>query len=142
FYLPSSASASTTMFAFPSSGAFVLGDQSAAVGTSVTFWAAQWWKLNDLSGGAAPASFKGFASTLSSEPPACGTTWTTSPGARSSPPGMIPSFMGVLVTSSVSKSGPDSSGTVSKIVVVRTDAGYGPEPGSPGTGTVVATLCH
>src|SRR5262249_18810791 len=49
FYLPSSASASTMMFAFLSSGAFVLGDQSAAVATSDTFWGAEWRKLNSLS---------------------------------------------------------------------------------------------
>jgi hypothetical protein len=28
-----------------------------------------------------------------------------------------------------------------KIVVVLTDAGYGPSPGHPGTGRIVATYC-
>jgi hypothetical protein len=43
---------------------FVVGDQSAGaptVGTSVQFWGAQWAKVNKLSGGPAPASFKGYA---------------------------------------------------------------------------------
>ena len=31
------------------------------VGNTVMFWGAQWWKNNHLSGGTAPASFKGFA---------------------------------------------------------------------------------
>ncbi len=33
------------------------------------------------------------------------------------------------------------SGDVSKIVIVKTNAGYGPSPGQTGTGTVVAKLC-
>ena len=40
---------------FSSTGSFVIGDQSANVGSTVTFWGAQWWKDNDLSGGTAPA---------------------------------------------------------------------------------------
>jgi len=50
--------------------------------------------------------------------------------------------MGVLVSPSASKSGPTISGGVLRIVVVRTDPGYGPDPGSAGTGTVVATFCQ
>src|SRR5262249_12754137 len=113
-------------------------------GTSQEFWGAQWSMLNGLSGGDAPASFKGFAQALSSEPPKCGITftWTTSPGNSSTPPTTIPSYMGVLVTPSVTKSGPTISGSDTKIVVVRTDPGYGPEPSTPGTGTVVATFCQ
>ena len=49
--------------------------------------------------------------------------------------------MGVVVTSSVSKSGSQVAGDIVRIVVVRTDAGYAPKPGHPGTGTVVATYC-
>jgi len=49
-------------------GMFVVGDLTvgpiaSSAGTSVTFWGAQWWKLNSLSGGAAPAAFKGFEDT-------------------------------------------------------------------------------
>jgi photosystem II stability/assembly factor-like uncharacterized protein len=141
FYLPSSASASTTVFAFLVNGAFVIGDGNAAVGASVEFWGAQWSKLNSLSGGSAPASFKGFASTLSAEPPHCGISWTTQPGDSSAPPATIPTYMGVLVASSVSKSGSEISGDAPSIVVVKVDPGYAPEPGSPGTGTVVAKVC-
>jgi len=31
-----------------------------------------WWKQNNLSGGSVSSSFKGFAETLSTNPPACG----------------------------------------------------------------------
>jgi photosystem II stability/assembly factor-like uncharacterized protein len=142
FYLPSSASASTIMFAFLTSGGFVLGDLSTEVGNRVEFWGADWGQANSLSGGAAPASFKGFGSTLSSQPPACGITWTSRPGNSSDPPDTIPSYMGVLVGPSITKSGPAISGGVTQIVVVQTDPGYAPNPGHLGTGTIVAQFCH
>src|SRR5271166_5359799 len=77
-------------------GSFVIGDGNAAVGSSVTFWGAQWWKDNSLSGGLAPASFKGFADSAS-EPPACGETWTSRPGDSSQPPpGPLPELIDVI----------------------------------------------
>jgi hypothetical protein len=141
FYLPSSDSASTVSFAFPAHGAFVIGDGNAATGTAVTFWGAQWWKANTLSGGSAPASFKGFAASTSSSPPACGGTWTTGPGNSSDPPSSVPSYMGVIVSSSIGKSGSSISGDTPSIVVVHTDGGYAANPGHAGTGTVVAKVC-
>ena len=141
-YRPASASGKTVVFAFLASGAFVIGDQSAQMGANVTFWGAKWSKVNKLSGGAAPASFKGFAATLSAEPPKCGITWTTGPGSSSNPPATVPAYMGVLVSSKVTKSGPKISGDAKSIVVVKTDPGYAPNPGHAGTGTVVAEFCH
>ena len=121
-------------------GNFVIGDNNAAVGTSVTFWGDQWWKLNSLTGGAAPASFEGFAKS----PPTatCGTDWTTSPGNSAPPPlGPLPSFMGVIVASSISQSGSTISGNTVHMVIVQTNPGYAPNPGHAGTGTVVAQIC-
>jgi len=141
-FRPASASAKTILFAFLASGAFVVGDQSAQMGAKVTFWGAKWSKVNKLSGGTAPASFKGFAVTLSAEPPKCGITWTTGPGSSSNPPATVPTYMGVLVSSKVTKSGSKISGDAKSIVVVKTDPGYAPNPGHAGTGTVVAEFCH
>jgi hypothetical protein len=141
-YRPASASANTFLFAFLTSGAFAVGDQSAQMGAKVTFWGAKWSQDNNLSGGPAPASFKGFASTLSVEPPKCGLTWTTGPGASSNPPASVPAYMGVLASTKVTKSGPTISGEAKSIVVVKTDPGYAPNPGHAGTGTVVAVFCH
>jgi hypothetical protein len=94
-----------------------------------------------LSGGPAPDAFKGFAANTS-EPPACGSAWTTDPGNSSQPPaGTLPSYMGVVVSTRVSMSGSTFSGDVSRIIVVTPNAGYDPNPGHPGTGTVVATYC-
>jgi hypothetical protein len=49
--------------------------------------------------------------------------------------------MAVAVSKSVAKSKSTISGTVDRLVVVKTDPGYGPDPGSPGTGQIVGTIC-
>ena len=112
---------------------------------AVTWWGAQWWKQNNLSGGTGPAAFKGFAAQITlpttSPPVGCGSTWTTGPGNSSAPVGSVPSYMGVVVASSASKSGSTISGNSTSIVVVKVDPGYAPNPGSPGTGTIVTKFC-
>ena len=129
------------VFAGIAGGTFVIGDGNAAVGTAVTFWGAQWWKRNDLSGGSAPAAFKGFENAPASLP-ACGATWSTEPGNSPPPPaGPLPAFMAVIVSGSISKSGSTISGDVVHEVIVRTNPGYAPDPGHAGTGTVVASIC-
>ncbi len=138
-YLPSSNSASTILFAFPTQGAFVLGNRTAS--GAVEFWGDNWATANMLSGGPASDAFKGFAANTS-EPPTCGSAWTTDPGNSSQPPaGTLPSYMGVVVSTRVSQSGSIISGDVSQILVVTPNAGYGPDPSQHGTGTVVATYC-
>ena len=127
FYLPSSDTAKTaTVFSFPSRGAFVLGDRTVATATAattVTWWADTWAGLNSLTGGGAPSSFKGFAGTAplptSTPPAACGGNWTTGPGASPPPTSGVPSYMGVLVAGSVTKSGSTIFGNTRKIVVVK-----------------------
>ncbi len=149
FYRPSSDTGKTAIvFAFPSRGAFVLGDNTVAVAgpaTTVTWWSNSWAGLDSLSGGLAPAAFKGFAGKVSlptSTPPAaCGGLWTTRPGDSEPPVSGVPSYMGVIAASSVTKSGSTISGDTVKIVVVLTNPGYAPDPGHPGTGTIVATFC-
>jgi kumamolisin len=149
YYLGDSDSTTVTVFAFPSRGGFTLGDLTVAgagPSTSVTWWSDSWWSLNSLTGGIAPLSFKGFAGTVTTLPttsPAnvCGTSFQTLPGNSPPPVSGVPSYMGVLVASSVTKSGNVVNGSWGKIVVVKTDPGYQPSPGHPGTGTIVATFC-
>jgi uncharacterized repeat protein (TIGR01451 family) len=121
-------------------GNFVIGDGNDATGTSVTFWGAQWSKLNDLSGGKAPSAFKGWENS-----PAvvtCGTDWTTKPGNSPPPPAApLPSVIAVIVSSSIDKSGSTISGDTAHLVVVRTNPGYAPNPGHAGTGTVLGQIC-
>lgn len=147
YYLPSSATSTAIVFAFPAAGDFVLGDLSVAAAgptTPLTWWGSEWSSANSFSGGPAPTAMKGFADGLApSSPPACGGTWTSRSG--NSPPPIvaagIPSYMGVLVSPSVTKQGATLFGSVAKIVVIKTAAGYAPNPGHAGTGTVVATYC-
>jgi large repetitive protein len=139
YYLASADTSKTAIvFAFPARGAFLIGDRRSA---AVTFWGDQWSSVNLLSRGSPPSSFKGFADTLGSTPPACGDTWSTGPGNSSSPVSTLPAYMGTLVTSSAQKAGSTISGIVVSIVVVETGAGYAADPGHAGTGTVVATYC-
>ncbi len=143
YYLPSSdTSHQVIVFAFPSRGAFLLGDATvAAHPAKVTFWGAQWAGQNALTGGDAPSSFKGFADNPGSTPPSCGAAWTTSPGNSSSPVASLPAYMGTAVSSSITKHGSTIGGVITKIVVVVTDPGYASNPGHAGTGTIVATYC-
>lgn len=138
-YLPSSDSTPVLVYALaPGGGSFVVGDKSAS--GAVTFWGAQWSKLNTLSGGAAPNAFKGFA--LNPSAAKCGVPWSTDPGNSSPPPvGPLPAYMAVIVTSKATQSGSQISGNTVAIVIVKTDSGYTNDPGHAGTGTVVATLC-
>jgi hypothetical protein len=123
-------------------GMFSIGDQNAAVGSSVTFWGAKWWKLNALSGGTAPAAFKGWVNEISRDRAGCPRTWTTDPGNSSEPPeGPLPGLIEVLVPSTVTKAGRVISGDSTEVVLVRTEPGYAANPGHAGTGEVVAVLC-
>jgi hypothetical protein len=119
-------------------GAFVIGNNNATVGKSVTFYEAErWTKFNSLSGGPAPASFKGFAES-SASPPTCGEKWTSKPGTASAPPATVPEFMEVVAASKITKSGSTISGNAVELVVVKTSPGYSPE--AKGTGKVVAVV--
>lgn len=138
----STADAQTRVLIFGTTrgGSFVIGNGNAAISTPVTFWGAQWWKLNKLSGGAGPSAFIGFEDSPAL--PACGRSWTTDPGNSTPPPaGPLPAYMAVIVSSAISQSGSVITGDTPEIVVVRTNAGYAPDSGHAGTGTVVARVC-
>jgi hypothetical protein len=136
YYLPSSASEAVIVFAFLNSGSMVIGNLD---GTAVAYWGANWANSNALSGGPAPNAFKGFASAA---PQVCAGGWTSNPGDSSVPPATVPSYMGVLVSTAVGQSGSAIAGDAFRIVVVQTNAGYAPDPGHAGTGTVIAEFCH
>jgi hypothetical protein len=129
------------IFAFaPGGGSFVIGDRNNAIGTTVTFWGAQWSKQNSLTGGAAPPAFKGFA--RNPKTPSCGAGWSTNPGNSAHPPAPpLPAFMGVIASSSIAKSGSRISGNTPHIVVLQTNPGYDANPGHAGTGKVVGQFC-
>lgn len=119
-------------------GAFVIGNNNATLGNAVNFWGSQWEKTNSMTGGPSNASFKGFA--ISPNPPTVGATFTSAPGNSAPPPAAVPEYLGVIVTSKVTKSGSNITGTIVKLVVVKVAPGYAGSPGYPGNGTIVAIL--
>ena len=114
----------------------MISDTNATMGKAVTFWGAQWQKINIPSGGHSNASFKGFAMTPAV--PTVGATFTSAPGNSVPQPSSVPQYIGIIVTSKVTKSGSNITGTIVKLVVVKVDAGYVADPGHAGTGTIVA----
>jgi hypothetical protein len=121
-------------------GNFVIGSKAATMGGTVTFWGAQWWKLNPLGSGLGPASFKGFESSPAIA--ACGKTWTAKTGnSTPPPPGPLPAFIPVIVSSKVTQSGSVISGNTVHVDLVKVNPGYAPNPGHAGTGTIVSQVC-
>jgi hypothetical protein len=49
--------------------------------------------------------------------------------------------MAVIVSSSVNQNSSVVSGNIQRIIIVKTNPGYGSNPGHEGTGQVVAVLC-
>jgi hypothetical protein len=129
-------------FATGTGGSFTISDKAVANG-SVTFWGSQWDKVNVFSSGLnANSSYKGFIEPNAAKTaPACGGSWTSGTGNSTNPPSTIPAYMAVVVASKVTKSGSTFSGDVKKVVVVKTDAGYDANPGHPGTGKIVGSVC-
>jgi hypothetical protein len=124
-YDAASTSGPVLFYRLPVGGTFAVGDRSA-IG-EVTFWGTSWWLVNALSGGPAPASFKGFVHPL-------GNWWTASPGFGHVPT-TVPEWMGVIVTSAVTKDAAEITGNKTRLVVVHVDT-Y--DPALVGRGTVVA----
>lgn len=131
-----------TPYGWATGGGFVIGDLvSNAGGSSIYFWGSQWLQNNPMSvgGGTGTNSFKGFENGFGT--PVCGGTWMSQPGNSTPPPAVVPANMALIVSSYVTKSGNVLSGNVNRIVIVKTDPGYGPAPGHTGTGKVIAVLC-
>ena len=125
-YEAASTSTPVLLYRLPTGGVFAVGDRSA--NGPVTFWSPSWWLANTLSGGAAPASFKGFLQPSSSG-------WTAAPGFGSVP-ATVPEWMGVLTTKSVTKDGAVITGDATHMIVVHVDA-Y--DPALVGRGTAVGS---
>jgi len=126
-------------------GTFVIGDVApgATLHATADFWGSQWWKDNVWSGGVNPgvASLKGYLDAVDL-PANCGGQWSTRPGNSSKPPATIPEYMAVVISSTITKSGPTIAGDVVAEVIVKTSPGYGPAPGHDGFGEIVAIRCH
>ena len=71
----------------------------------------------------------------------CGGTWTTGPGNSPHPPVSVDGTIPVIISSAITKNGDTISGNIVGFGTVATNPGYGPNPGHPGTGTIVASSC-
>ena len=139
YFASAAAAASQLIYGYPAGGGtFVIGNNNAVIGNTVNFWGSQWASNNSLTDGSASASFKGFATGAT--PLTVGGTFAASPGNSGPAPAAVPEYIAVIVTSHVTKSGSNISGTIVKLVVVHVNPGYGANPGTPGTGTIVAIL--
>jgi len=117
--------ADVLLYRLPAGGTFAVGDGSAT--GPVTFWSPSWGLLNTLSGGPAPASFKGFTQQTANG-------WTALPGLTHVP-ATVPEWMGVIVTHTATKAGHLITGDKTRMVIVHVDT-Y--DPAVVGHGTVAA----
>jgi RHS repeat-associated protein len=125
-----------------------------AIGQRVNFWGSQW--AQQVTGGdyATNPSFKGYVTPKSTPISLCEPTthttgtplldancWTSKPG-NSSPPATIGTYIGAIVSTSLAKSGSTIYGNIAATVVLQVDPSspYGPDPGHPGYGTIVAVI--
>jgi len=128
-------------------GAFVIGDPHTQPGETVTFWSGYWVLWNGLSGGGWPIGFSGFATSIPNNPPQCGDSWTSGlPGLFSKAPATVPELMYVIVSNSIASNWNWTSpsmyqGNTKKVLLVRTNPGYGPDWSHTGTATIVAQIC-
>jgi RHS repeat-associated protein len=119
------------------------------LGERVNFWGAQWESQVRQGDYAAKSSFKGLAdpvdqihvcqpqATTKTLTPAC---WVSKGGQSWPPPVSVPAFIEVIVSTAVAKQGNDIYGNIAAAAVVKIEAGYGPVPGQPGYGTIVAVI--
>ena len=138
---------------FQTSSFVIWGGNAAplAIGQDVNFWGHSW--ADQVAGGdyAANPSFKGFAnqtgayarceagSHASSAPVLDQGCWSTK-GGNSFPPASLPTYIGVLVSTAVGKSGSVIFGNIAGLAVLQVDAtpAYSNNPGHPGYGHLVA----
>ena len=150
YYEPSSASANVIVFAFPTKGAFVLGDRSVSAATpttSLTWWSDTWYAKNSLSGGVAPDCVQGvrrFGDVPADDQPGQQLRHHV-PHPDGQQPAADQRGARLHGRDRGVEGGQGQAGNVTgvwgKVVVVKTDAGYSPSPGHPGTGKIVATFC-
>jgi hypothetical protein len=106
----------------------------------VTYYGGEWRKANSLSATSnPPAAFKGLATKLAADPAPAGTLWSAPSGDSADLPATVPSYMAVIVSSRVAKSGSKVTGDVVRLAVVRTNADYVPGT-ARATGELVAML--
>jgi hypothetical protein len=141
YYKPSSA-ASQTIYVFQPSQFVIWGGNSPNIsdavkaGQTYVFWGAKW--ADQVTGGdyEANASFKGYASNVSSN------NWTASPGNSSNPPTSVAKYISVLVSTHISTAVSSITGNIAQVVILKVDNPdtYKPNPDYSGSGTLITVV--
>lgn len=149
YYEPAFRTVAVTIYL--STSFVVWGGNNAGLklGDRVNFWGAQ-WESQVLQGDfKANSSFKGFADPIEQihvcQPAATShtltpTCWVSKGGQSWPPPVSVPSYIEVIVSTVIDKQGNDIYGNIAAAAVVKVEPGYGPVPGKPGFGTIVAVI--
>ncbi|MEA2490482.1 MAG: hypothetical protein QOH21_2274, partial [Acidobacteriota bacterium] len=149
YYEPAFRTVATTIYLSTSFVVWGGNNGGLKLGDRVNFWGAQWDKQVLQGDYATNASFKGFAdpveqihvcqptATSRTLTPAC---WTSKGGQSWPPPVAVPNYVEVIVSTVIDKQGNDIYGNIAAAAVVKVEPGYGPVPGKPGYGTIVAVI--
>ncbi|MDQ3803119.1 MAG: hypothetical protein M3416_04620, partial [Acidobacteriota bacterium] len=150
---PAAASAEVTAYLRSSFVVWSGNNERLRLGQRVNFWGHSWAKQVTAGDYKAHNDFKGYADTVrqfqlcqvnvrtTSAPALNNSCWSTKPG-QSFPPETLPEHIGVIVTTSMDKSGAPDFGNIAALVVVKVapEPRYGADPGKPGFGNIVAVI--
>ncbi|HEV8579091.1 MAG TPA: Ig-like domain-containing protein [Thermoanaerobaculia bacterium] len=151
FYEPAFRTVAVTLYLSTSFVIWGGNDAGLELGQRVNFWGAQ-WESQVLQGEyATNPSFKGLAdpidqihicqpdATARSLTPTC---WISKGGQTFPPPISVPAYIEVIVSTAIAKDGNDIYGNIAAAAVVKVDPQppYGPDPGKPGYGVIVAVI--
>jgi len=151
FYEPAVRTVEVTIYLSTSFVIWGGNDAGLKLGQRVQFWGSQ-WESQVLQGEYhTNPSFKGLADPVSQihicQPnatpqgltPAC---WVSKGGQSWPPPISVPAYIEVIVSTVIAKAGTDIYGNIAAAAVVKVDPQppYGPDPGKPGYGVIVAVI--
>jgi RHS repeat-associated protein/uncharacterized repeat protein (TIGR01451 family) len=151
FYEPAFRTVAVTIYLSTSFVIWGGNDAGLKLGQRVNFWGSQ-WESQVLQGEYhTNPSFKGLADPASQihicQPnatpqgltPAC---WISKGGQTWPPPISVPAYIEVIVSTVIAKQGTDIYGNIAAAAVVKVDPQppYGPDPGKPGYGVIVAVI--
>ncbi|MGZ5445178.1 MAG: Ig-like domain-containing protein [Thermoanaerobaculia bacterium] len=149
YYEPAFRTVAVTIYLSTSFVVWGGDDAGLKLGDRVNFWGAQWDKQVLQGDYPANASFKGFADPIDQihicQPDATSRTltptcWTSKGGQSWPPPVSVPNYIEVIVSTVIEKQGNDIYGNIAAAAVVEVEPGYGPVPGKPGYGRIIAVI--
>lgn len=151
FYKPAARTTAVTLYLSTSFVVWGGNTGGLQLGQRVNFWGAQWASQVHQGDYGANPSFKGFADPVAQvhvcQPhtrardltPTC---WTSKTGQSFPPPVAVPAYIEVIVSTAIDKRGSEILGNIAAAAVVKVDPDppYGPVPGKPGFGVLVAVI--